>query len=297
MSIIVSSFSQSLFWAIMAIGVLITFRILDIADLTAEGSLPLGAAVTATLIVNFGMNPILATLLAAVAGAIAGFVAGILHTKMKIPAIITGILLLTGLYSINIRIMGQSNLPLINETTLMTYFQEMGMTAQTSQLTVGLLAVGIVMGLTVWFMNTEYGLALRTTGDNKLMAEANGIKTDHMIIMGYMISNALIAVAGAFLAQYNGYADITMGTGSIVIGLAAVVIAEVLLRNVSMTKRLLSIILGSFVYRYLIDMIMVQSFITPTDIKIISAVILTLILWVPQLPLKRKRKKAKGGRS
>lgn len=292
MSLIVSSFSQGLFWAIMAIGVFITFRILDIADLTAEGSFPLGAAAAASLIVA-GVNPLLATLLAVVAGALAGLVAGFLHTKMQIPAIITGILVLTGLYSINIRVMGQSNLALLNEETLLTYMQDLGLSVQMAPLVLGVLSLALVIGIMVWFMNTEYGLALRTTGDNKIMAEANGIETDSMIILGYMISNSMIALSGALLAQYNGYSDISMGTGTIVIGLAGVVIAEVLVKDARIFKRLLSIFAGAFIYRLVIDMIMRQTAIaiTPSDIKIISAVILAVILWAPQVSIGRKKKK------
>lgn len=292
MSLIVSSFSQGLFWAIMAIGVFITFRILDIADLTAEGSFPLGAAAAASLIVA-GVNPLLATLLAVVAGALAGLVAGFLHTKMQIPAIITGILVLTGLYSINIRVMGQSNLALLNEETLLTYMQDLGLSVQMAPLVLGVLSLALVIGIIVWFMNTEYGLALRTTGDNKIMAEANGIETDSMIILGYMISNSMIALSGALLAQYNGYSDISMGTGTIVIGLAGVVIAEVLVKDARIFKRLLSIFAGAFIYRLVIDMIMRQTAIaiTPSDIKIISAVILAVILWAPQVSIGRKKKK------
>lgn len=297
MSLIVSSFSQGLFWAIMAIGVFITFRILDIADLTAEGSFPLGAATAAALIVA-GVNPLLATFLAVIAGALAGLVAGFLHTKMKIPAIITGILVLTGLYSINIRVMGQSNLALLNQETLLTYMQNWGLSVQMAPLVLGVISLALVIGIIVWFMNTEYGLALRTTGDNKIMAEANGIETDSMIILGYMISNSMIALSGALLAQYNGYSDISMGTGTIVIGLAGVVIAEVLVKNARIFKRLLSIFVGAFIYRLVIDMIMRQTAIaiTPSDIKIISAVILAIILWAPQTSIGRKKKKIKESR-
>lgn len=297
MSLIVSSFSQGLFWAIMAIGVFITFRILGIADLTAEGSFPLGAATAASLIVA-GVNPLLATLLAIIAGALAGLVAGFLHTKMKIPAIITGILVLTGLYSINIRVMGQSNLALLNEETLLTYMQNWGLSVQMAPLVLGVVSLALVIGIIVWFMNTEFGLALRTTGDNKIMAEANGIETDSMIILGYMISNSMIALSGALLAQYNGYSDISMGTGTIVIGLAGVVIAEVLVKNARIFKRLLSIFVGAFIYRLVIDMIMRQTTIsiTPSDIKIISAVILAIILWAPQVSTGRKKKKIKESR-
>ncbi len=297
MSIIISSLTQGLFWAIMAIGVYITFRLLEIADLSAEGTFPLGASIAATLIVS-GMNPLLATLLAVVGGALGGLAAGILHTKMKIPAIITGILIQTALYSINIRIMGQSNVSLLGEASLLTYFESLGLPPALSALLLAVLAVTLVIILIVWFMKTEFGLALITTGNNKMMAEANGIYTDAMVILGYMISNALIALSGALIAQFNGYSDISMGTGTIVIGLASLIIAEVIIKDTSMHQRLLSILLGSFIYRLVIDLILRQTLIaiTPTDIKIISALILALILWLPHMKNKTKRNKVQNNK-
>lgn len=297
MSIIISSLTQGLFWAIMAIGVYITFRLLEIADLSAEGTFPLGASIAATLIVS-GMNPLLATLLVVVGGALGGLAAGILHTKMKIPAIITGILIQTALYSINIRIMGQSNVSLLGEASLLTYFESLGLPPVLSALLLAVLAVTLVIILIVWFMKTEFGLALITTGNNKMMAEANGIYTDAMVILGYMISNALIALSGALIAQFNGYSDISMGTGTIVIGLASLIIAEVIIKDTSMHQRLLSILLGSFIYRLVIDLILRQTLIaiTPTDIKIISALILALILWLPHMKNKTKRNKVQNNK-
>lgn len=295
MSLLVSSFTQALFWAIMAIGVFITFRLLEIADLSAEGSFPLGAATAAMLIVS-GMHPLLATVIAFFAGSLGGLVAGILHTKMKIPAIITGILVQTGLYSVNIRVMGQSNLSLLGEPTLISQLERWGISTATAALILGLVAIALVIAILVWFMKTEFGLAMITTGDNKLMAEANGIHTDSMVILAYMISNGLIALSGALIAQFNGYADISMGTGTIVIGLASLIIAEVIVKDASMYKRLLSIVLGSFIYRLVIDLILRQTVIsiTPTDIKIISAVLLAIILWLPHTGKKRKKSKLQG---
>lgn len=271
-------------WSILAIGVYITFRILGLSDLSCEGVFPLGAAIGSSLIVA-GVNPVLATLAAFLGGSLAGSVTGVLNTKMGIPALIAGILVMTGLYSVNLRIMGQANLPLLGESTILTWLQNMNLDQNFSSLIVGIIFVVLVIGLLVYFMNTQKGLALRATGDNQDMAQANGIKTDNMKIIGYMISNGLIALSGALIAQNNGYSDIAMGTGTIVIGLAAVVIAEVLLKDLSFGNRLITIVLGSTLYRLVIDLIMRQNLIPilPSDIKILSAIALALILWLPQL--------------
>lgn len=288
MDLMISSVSQGMMWSILAIGVYITFRILGLADLSAEGSFPLGAAVCAKLLVN-QVHPFLAVLAALLAGALAGFLTGFMTTKMKIPTLLAGILTMTGLYSINLRVMGQANTPLLGEKTLLTSLENLGLSTTWSPFLLGLLTVMvIVLGLVI-FMGTEYGLSLIATGDNALMAEANGIRTDHVQLVGYMISNALIALSGALIAQYNGYADLSMGTGTIVIGLAAIVIGEVLLSQVKLPSRLLSIILGAIIYRVIIDLIMKYIPILPSDIKILSAIVLAIILWSPQVEWKTKK--------
>lgn len=251
MDIILSSVSQGLLWSVMAIGVYLTFRILDIADLTAEGAYPLGAAVCAIGIVN-GVNPLLATLLAFLAGMGAGLISGLLHTKLKIPALLTGIVTLTGLYSINLKILGKANVALLKQETLVTQLQAFGLTKTDAVLLIGVVFVLIVIALLTLLMNTQIGLAIRSTGDNIPMSEANGINVDNMKIYGYMISNGLIALCGALLTQNNGYADLNSGTGTIVIGLASVIIAEVMLRNLRLGLRLLSVVLGAVIYRLII---------------------------------------------
>ncbi|WP_414839849.1 ABC transporter permease [Carnobacterium sp. TMP28] len=288
MSIILSSISQGLLWSIMAIGVYLTFRILDIADLTAEGSFPLGAAVCASLIVA-GLSPLLATFIALFCGMLAGVVSGLLHTKLKIPALLTGILTMTGLYSINLRIMGKANVTLLGKETLMRTVQSYGLTSRMSVLIVGLFASLLVIFLLYLFFNTETGLAIRSTGDNEAMSEANGIHTNAMKIIGYMLSNGLIALSGALIAQNNSYADIGMGIGTIVIGLASVIIGEVLFHQLSFAKRLLTIVIGSIVYRLIIDLVL-QLGIDPQDIKLFSALILAIALSTPLIKKKSKVK-------
>ncbi len=226
--IVLSSISQGLLWSIMAIGVFLTFRILDIADLSAEGSFPMGAAVCALLIVN-GYHPIVATLGGMAGGMLAGVVSGFMHTKMKIPALLTGIITLTGLYSVNLLILGRSNVSLSGETTLVTLLTDSGLTKTSAVLVIGAVFVALVVLSLVVLLNTQLGLALRATGDNLEMGEANGIKVDRMKILGYMLSNGLIALSGALLAQNNGYADLNMGVGTIVIGLASIILAEVII--------------------------------------------------------------------
>ena len=288
MSIILSSISQGLLWSIMAIGVYLTFRILDIADLTAEGSFPLGGAVCASLIVS-GIPPIVSTFIAVFCGMLAGVVSGLLHTKLKIPALLTGILTMTGLYSINLRIMGKANVTLLGKETLMRTVQSYGLNSRMAVLVVGLIASLFVILMLYLFFNTETGLAIRSTGDNEAMSEANGIHTNTMKIIGYMLSNGLIALSGALIAQNNSYADIGMGIGTIVIGLASVIIGEVLFHQLSFANRLLTIVVGSIVYRLIIDLVL-QLGIDPQDIKLFSALILAIALSTPLI-----KKKAKFG--
>ena len=282
LDIILSALSQGLLWSIMAIGVFITFRILDIADLTAEGSFPLGAATTALLIVK-GVSPLLATIAGFVSGMIAGAVSGFLHTKMKIPALLTGIITLTALYSVNLLVLGSSNVSLSGQATLVSGLMELLYWPKTY--TVILLGVGfvsLVIFLLILLLNTQLGLALRATGDNLAMGEANGIKVNRIKIFGYMISNGLIALAGSLLAQNNGYADMNMGTGTIVNGLASIILAEVIVKYLPLGKRLWSIVLGSILYRLVLVMILAMN-VDAQMLKLASAILLALILYVPEI--------------
>lgn len=294
MSLVLSSLSQGLMWSIMAIGVYLTFRILDIADLTAEGSYPLGAAICATGIVS-GLNPLLATMLAFGGGLLAGLVSGLIHTKLKIPALLTGIVTLTGLYSINLKVLGKANVALLRQKTLVTQLHDMGFTKIAAVMIIGTLFAVVVIALLTLLMKTQIGLALRSTGDNIPMSESNGIKTDHMKMLGYMVSNGLIALCGALLCQNNGYADLNAGVGTIVIGLASIIIAEVMIRNLSIGWRLASIVLGSIVYRLIILAILAIPGMDADLVKLFSAILLATVLFVPELQKKLNIRKPKVG--
>lgn len=284
LDIILSGISQGLLWSIMAIGVFITFRILDIADLSAEGAFPMGAAVCALCIVN-DINPIVATIAGMLGGMLAGLVSGFLHTKMKIPALLTGIITLTGLYSINLLVLGRSNVSFALKNTLVTMVTRLGLNKLSAVLLIGIVCVGLVILILYLFLNTQLGLALRATGDNEAMGQANSIKVDRMKMLGYMIGNGLIALSGALLAQNNGYADLNMGVGTIVIGLASIILAEVMTKYLPLGKRLWSIVLGSVLYRMIIVFILTTD-IDAQMIKLVSAILLALILYVPELRAK-----------
>ncbi|MCI1985532.1 MAG: ABC transporter permease [Lactobacillus sp.] len=290
MSILTSSVSQGLLWSIMAIGVYLTFRILDIADMTAEGSFPLGAAITAHSLVHGG-NPILATLYGFLGGALAGFVSGFLHTKLKIPDLLTGILTMTGLYSVNLFIMGQANLSLLsNIKTVFTLFSTGDSTLDT--IAVGAVVLAIVIILLVLYFNTQMGLAARAVGDNQAMSAANGINNDNMKIIVYMVSNGLIALSGSLMAQTNGYADISMGIGTLVIALAAIIIAEILLRNLSFGQRLLTIIVGAIIYRLIIAGVL-ELGVDPNALRLFYALMLVVFLSLPLIQKEFKVIKAR----
>lgn len=281
LDIVLSGISQGLLWSIMAIGVFITFRILDIADLSAEGAFPMGAAVCALCIMH-DINPILATFCGMLGGMLAGFVSGIMHTKMKIPALLTGIITLTGLYSVNLLILGSSNVYLSTHETIVTMVAKLGLDRTSSVLLIGSVFVVLVILILYLFLNTQLGLALRATGDNVAMGQANGIKVDRMKILGYMIGNGLIALSGALLAQNNGYADLNMGVGTIVIGLASIILAEVIIKHLPLGKRLWSLVLGSVIYRLIIVFILTTD-IEAQMIKLVSAILLAVILYIPEL--------------
>ena len=263
----------------MALGVYLTFRVLDIADLTVEGSFPLGAAVAAALLVE-GINPVVAIFIAAIAGMVAGVVTGILHTKLKIPALLAGILTMIALYSVNLRIMGKANLSLLRTDTIFTGFLDLGMKNTEAVLAVGLLTVIFFAVFIYYFFGTEIGAAIRATGFNQQMIRANGVNTDFTIILGLLFSNALVAISGALVAQSNGFADVGMGVGTIVIGLASVIIGEVLFGTRSFKNCLISVILGSIVYRIVIAIVL-QMGMPPNDLKLFTAVLVALELYMP----------------
>ncbi|MGT2933464.1 ABC transporter permease [Streptococcus catagoni] len=282
MSLILSSLSQGILWSVMAIGVYITFRILDIADLTAEGSFPLGAAICATGIVS-GLHPLLASLLAFVGGLLAGLVSGLIHTKLKIPALLTGIITLTALYSVNLKVLGKANLALLGQETLVSKIYALGFTKTASVMIMGLVFLLVILLALTLFMRTQIGLALRASGDNLPMSASNGVYTDQMKIIAYMLSNALIALCGALLCQNNGYADLNSGVGTIVIGLASIIIAEVVLPKKTIGWRLASLVLGSIIYRLIILAILSIPGMDADLVKLCSAILLASVLYLPQL--------------
>ncbi len=299
MNLILSSISQGLLWAILAMGVYITYRILGVSDLSVEGTFPLGAAVTSSLIVS-GTPAIWATLAGFLAGMVGGFITGFLHAKLGIPSLLAGIVTMTGLYSINLRILGQANLTLLNSTTLIDQVQGWGLDKTMAVLVVGIIAIIIVIILLSLFFNTEIGIALRATGDNMEMAEANGVNVNLSKILGYMLANGLIALSGSLLAQNNGYADVNMGIGAIVIGLASVIIGEAFFSNLSLPKRLITVVVGSIIYRLLI-LGALELNLNPQDLKLISAILLAIALALPKIQerwnyrqMKRQNKRSGG---
>lgn len=288
MILAISTVSQGLLWALLALGVYLTFRVLDIADLTVEGSFPLGAAVTATLLTD-GWSPIPAIIVACIAGMISGVVTGILTTKLKIPALLAGILTMIALYSINLRIMGKANLPLLKQETLFTLYQPEGLSMPMTVLVIGFIVVLLVAMINYWFFGTELGAAVRATGCNPRMIRANGINTDVMIVLGLLLSNGLVAISGALVAQNNGFADVGMGVGTIVIGLASVIIGEVLFGTRSFKNSLISVILGSIVYRIVIAVVL-QMGMPPNDLKLFTAILVAAALSLPLLQAKLKKR-------
>ena len=287
----VSTVAQGLLWAIMALGVYVTFRVLDLADLTCEGSFPLGAATAATLMAS-GHSVGTAILAAAVAGMIAGAVTGFLTTKMKIPALLAGILTMIALYSVNLRIMGKANLSLLGVDTVFSLTQKaLGLNNAYTTFVVGLAAT-LVIGISMyWFFGTEIGAAIRATGFNQQMIRAQGVNTHMTIILGLIISNALISVSGAMVGQNNGFADVGMGVGTIVIGLASVIIGEVLFGTRSFKNCLISVVLGSVVYRIVIAVVL-QMGMPPNDLKLFTSVLVAIALSMPLIKAKFKGRKA-----
>lgn len=244
---LVTSIGQGLLWAPLVIGVFLTFRILDIPDLTTEGSFPLGAAVTISAMLQ-GQSAVVASLWGCLAGCLAGWVTGVLDTKLKMPSLLAGILTMTGLYSVNMHIMGKANIPLLDQTVLTGYLPATW-SAELQTIVVGGVVTAVVLVALVLLFRTRLGLSLMATGNNRAMSAANGIYTDRMVIIGYMVSNGCIALSGALIAQSNGYADIGMGIGTIVIGLASVLVGEIFLHGRRMWIRLAGMVLGAVIYR------------------------------------------------
>lgn len=289
--LLLPTISQGLLWSLLALGVYITFRVLDIADLTVEGSFPLGASVAVTLLVK-DVNPVTAILAAALAGGVAGVVTGLLHTKLRIPALLAGILTMIALYSVNLRIMGKANISLLGKETAFTLVESaLGVAYSQAVLLVGLISCVLFSVLMYWFFGTEIGAAVRATGFNPQMIRAQGVDTNIMLLIGLFFSNALVAVAGSLVAQSNGFADVGMGVGTIVIGLASVIIGEVLFGTRSFKNSLISVILGSIVYRLVIAIVL-QMGMPPNDLKLFTAVLVAIALSLPMVKGKFQSRKA-----
>lgn len=281
MNLIVSAIGQGLLWALLGLGLYLTFRILNFADITVEGTFPLGAAVAVANLAH-GMSPYLATFLALLAGMIAGLVTGLLYTKGKIPILLAGILTMTAIYSINLRIMGGSNISLIGKKTLLNNEFLKSLPQYFNSVVLGVIVVVIITGILVFFLNTDFGQAFIATGDNPKMAKSLGIYTDSMIIIGLMLSNGIVALCGALIAQNNGYADINMGIGTIVIALASIIIGEVAFGELTLNQRLVAVTLGSIIYRLILLAVLQLGF-SANDLNLISSIVLALCMMLPQL--------------
>ena len=288
-NLIISTIAQGLLWALLALGVFITFRILDVADLTVEGSFPMGAAISAVLI-TMGVNPWLTVVIAGIGGMIAGAVTGWIHTKLKIPALLAGILTMIALYSVNLHIMGKANISLLRMDTVYSAIHSMGISNAVALTTIGIV-VTVVVGLFLfWFFGTELGTSIRATGVNPQMIRAQGVNTDSMIVLGLLLSNGFVAVSGALIAQSQGFADIGMGVGTIVIGLASVIIGEVLFASSSVVRKLfgnssfvlslVAVVFGSIIYRIVIATVLYLGM-PPNDLKLFTAILVALALSLP----------------
>ncbi|MEE0248470.1 MULTISPECIES: ABC transporter permease [Peptostreptococcales] len=277
----ISVVTQSLILAIMAIGVYITFKILDFPDMTADGSYTMGAAISAAALAG-GLNPLVGVLLAVVGGALAGMVTGLLHIKVKISNLLSGILTMGMLYSINLRIMGKSNIPLFTFPNLFK--------GDIPPVVIALIFVLIAKILLDLFLKTGLGYTLKGVGDNEQMIKSLGINIGNIKILGLMISNALISLSGALMAQFQGFADVTMGIGTLVLGIASIIIGLTLFKKIRAVKATTAILIGAFIYQFTIYFALNLGMLS-TDLKLISSLVIVAFLAVGNLQLKKKTAK------
>lgn len=289
METIISAVAQGSIWAVMALGIFISFRVLNRPDMTTEGSFTLGAALGAQAL-HFDIHPVLVIFISFLGGMAAGAITGLLVTKLRINSLLAGILTMTGLYSINLKIMTRANLSLNDQYTLKTMLADLNLPRNVDTILIGLTISLVIIVLMALFFKTEIGQALIATGDNMTMARSLGVDTDEAVMLGYMLANGLISLSGYLVATDNGYADISMGIGAVVIGLAAIIIGEAIFRNVSMTARLFTILVGSIIYRLLLMIVLKLNF-DPNDFKLLSAVIIGIALAVPTFQQRRQNRR------
>ncbi|MDX2130107.1 MAG: ABC transporter permease [Chloroherpetonaceae bacterium] len=291
MELWLGSTTLGLCYGFLAMGVFITMRVYNFPDITADGSLTLGASVSAALMVA-GVSPYMSLLVAILSGFFAGTVTGFIHTKFRINGLLSGILVTTALYSINLRIMGRSNIPLLNvPETVLTFIEQIAPFPKPfPALIYFFLFAFTVAGLLMLLFHTDFGLAMRATGDNEIMISANGVNTDVMKVVGIGLSNAIIALCGALVCQYQGFSDINMGTGTIVYGLASVIIGEAivgLIKKKSIGSLLMSVIVGAVIFRLLVGLALISGM-NQTDLKLVTALFVLLAVALPQLRLLRR---------
>ncbi|MGO1491646.1 MAG: ABC transporter permease [Ruoffia tabacinasalis] len=295
MSIYFSAVYQGILWGIMGLGLYISFRILRFADLTSEASFTLGAASAVTLI-TMGVNPIIATFASIITGMLAGLVTGLLTTYFDIPALLASIISLTGFYSINLRVMGSPNLSLRGFDTIYSYLSEVVESVQYQRAIVGLIVVLLVILFMTYLFKTDLGQAIIATGDNEIMAASFGIKTNTMKRLALMFANGFIALSGALVAQDNGFSDVQTGTGTVVVAMSSIVIGEVIFRKqMKLSGRFISIVVGSVIYRLIIVFVLQLGF-NPNDFRLISALVLAIFLALPAISKKMGLNKAKLGK-
>jgi len=282
------SLEQGLAYGLVALGIVITFRILAFPDLTVDGSFPLGAAVVSRLIIE-GVSPIYGIFMAILCGFLAGCCTGFLNTKLKINSLLAGILMMTMLYSVNLRIMGRSNIQLLTVNTILTPLENLDINRFIPIITFFFIVIFAIKFLTDMFFNTQIGFAMRATGDNEQMIRTLGVNTDHMTVLGIGISNAFVALSGALVAQDQGFSDVGMGIGMIVAGLASIIIGEALFGKKTVQRMTLAAIVGSVIYKLIISLGL-RLGLAPTDLKMATAVMVILALGIPAL---RKEKEGK----
>jgi putative ABC transport system permease protein len=304
MTLLIGAFTLGLILSLLALGVLISFRIFDFPDITPEGSITFGASIGAILLTK-EVDPWLATAAGFAGGFVAGLTTGVLHTRFKINGLLSGILVMTALYSLNLRVMGKSNVPLLNEKTLATHSEAFGqflfpgatsfdvfgweVSLRDGFVFLFALLIAVSMGILLFlFMRTNLGTAMRATGDNPQMMRALGVNVNHMIILGLGVSNGLVGLAGALLAQYQGFADVQMGIGMVVLGLASVIIGEALVGSRSLGLTIVGAVMGSVLFRLLVA-IALRWGLNPNDLKLITAIFVFSALVLPQLLGKLKK--------